>query len=118
MTVKNDLQKLNNQLDNFRHKLAAAQQCDDQAMVKKFSREIDTVTKQVDSLKGRQAQDLSGKGAVIKALAFHRVLTKAEQADMGKLKKSVKGLEVVHPLTKLGREMGISEVTGYSRKAF
>jgi ribosome-associated protein len=58
------------------------------------------------------------KGADVKSLAFNRVLTKAEQADMGKLKKSVKGLVVVHPMTALGREMGIKEVTGFAPKAF
>jgi ribosome-associated protein len=46
------------------------------------------------------------------------VLTKAEQADMGKLNKSVKGLVVVHPLTALGREMGIKDVTGFAPAKF
>lgn len=41
-----------------------------------------------------------------------------EQADMGKLKKSVRGLVVVHPLTALGREMGLQEMTGFSKTAF
>lgn len=41
-----------------------------------------------------------------------------EQADMGKLKKSVRGLVVVHPMTALGREMGLQEMTGFSKTAF
>ncbi len=40
------------------------------------------------------------------SLPFRRAITKKEQADMGKLKKSVRGLVVVHPMTALGREMG------------
>ena len=33
---------------------------------------------------------------------------------MGKLKKSVRGT-VVHPMTELGREMGLKEMTGFVR---
>ncbi len=33
---------------------------------------------------------------------------------MGKLKKSVRGLVVVHPMTALGREMGLKEMTGFA----
>ena len=40
------------------------------------------------------------------------------EADMGKLKKSVRGLVVVHPMTALGREMGLQEMTGFSKTAF
>ena len=35
---------------------------------------------------------------------------------MGKLKKSVRGLVVVHPMTELGREMGLKEMTGFVRR--
>lgn len=118
MNVKNDLQQLNNQLDKSRHKLAAAQQRSDKSAIKSLQQDIEQTTRKVDSLKDRQSSQVSSKGAAIKALAFHRVLTKAEQGNMGQLKKSVRGLEVVHPLTKLGREMGIKEVTGYARKTF
>ena len=51
-------------------------------------------------------------------LPFQRAITKKEQADMGKLKKSVRGLVVVHPMTALGREMGLQEMTGFSKTAF
>ena len=61
---------------------------------------------------------MSGKGKGIQSLKFQRPLTKAEQADMGKLKKSVRGLVVVHPTTALGREMGIEVVTGFSPREF
>ena len=46
-------------------------------------------------------------------MPFRRAITKKEQADMGKLKKSVRGLVVVHPMTALGREMGLKEMTGF-----
>ncbi len=51
-------------------------------------------------------------------MPFQRAITKKEQADMGKLKKSVRGLVVVHPMTALGREMGLQEMTGFSKTAF
>ncbi len=35
----------------------------------------------------------------------------------GALKKT-RGLIVVHPMTALGREMGLKAVTGYAKKAF
>lgn len=37
---------------------------------------------------------------------------------MGKLKKSVRGLVVVHPMTALGREMGLKEMTGFARSGY
>jgi len=37
---------------------------------------------------------------------------------MGKLKKSVRGLVVVHPLTALGREIGVTAVTGFAPASF
>ncbi len=51
-------------------------------------------------------------------LPFRRAITKKEQADMGKLKKSVRGLIVVHPMTALGREMGLKEMTGFAKSEF
>lgn len=118
MSLKKELQQLNNQLDKFRHKLAAAQQRDDKAAVIRFQREIERTGKQIDSKKGLQARQVGGDSDKLKALSFHRELTKAEQADMGKLKKTVRGLIVVHPLTALGRTMGIKKVTGYAPKEF
>ena len=52
------------------------------------------------------------------SMPHRRAITKKEQADMGKLKKSVRGLVVVHPMTALGREMGLKEMTGFSKTAF
>ncbi len=118
MSLKKELQQLNNKLDKCRHKLAAAQLREDRAAIAQTEREIVKLNKQIGSKKGLQTRQVSGKGAQLKALAFHRVLTKAEQADMGKLKKSVRGLIVVHPSTALGRDMGIAAATGYAPAEF
>ncbi|MGF1734313.1 YibL family ribosome-associated protein [Photobacterium satsumensis] len=118
MNLNQELQSLNNRLDKLRRKLAGAEERGDQAIAGQATQEIETITKKINKVKGRTKHELNKKGSDVKSLAFNRPLTKAEQADMGKLKKSVKGLVVVHPMTALGREMGISVVTGYAPKAF
>lgn len=54
----------------------------------------------------------------IKRLSDRLDAIRHQQADMGKLKKSVRGLVVVHPMTALGREMGLKEMTGFARSEF
>ena len=118
MNLAKELQDLNNRLDKSRRKLLAAEQRSDSAMIAQFKAEVDAVSGKIAKLKGQQGRQLSDKGGVIKALPFSRPLTKAEQADMGKLKKSVRGLVVVHPLTALGREIGVTAVTGFAPASF
>ena len=98
MNLKLELQTLNDKLDKFRRKLAAAEARGDATIVLQFKKEVATVTKRIASIKGQQTREFSKEGVALKALGFKRVLTKAEQADMGKLNKSVKGLVVVHQL--------------------
>lgn len=118
MNLKQELQTLNDKLDKFRRKLAAAEQRGDTAIIMQFKKEIATVTKRINSIKGQQTRQMGKQATEIRALAFNRALTKAEQADMGKFKKSVKGIVVVHPMTALGREMGLSQVTGFAPAKF
>ncbi len=118
VNLSKEIQQLNNKLDVLRRKRQAAIVRDDKLIVLQFDKEILTLEKRLASIKGQRSRQNGSKAEALKELAFHRPLTKAEQADMGKLKKSVRGLVVVHPLTALGREMGLSEVTGYAPKAF
>ena len=118
MNIKQELQHLNNKLDKSSSKLAAAKKRGDQAIVLKFKAEIESLNKEIAKKKNQNDRELSGKGNAIKAMAFKRELTKEEQADMGKLKKSVRGLVVVHPLTALGRELSLEKVTGFASKKF
>jgi len=118
MNVKQELQRLNSKLDKSKRKLAAAKQRGDQEIVLQFQTEIEMLSKGVASAKSKNDRELGSKGSIVKAMAFNRELTKEEQADMGKLKKSVRGLIVVHPLTALGRELAIEKVTGFSHKKF
>ena len=118
MNIKKSLQTLNNHLDVCKNKLASAQQRNDQERVIYFQGKLDKANKKIASYKQLQTRQNSSKGRSITALAFNRPLTQAEQADMGKLKKSVRGLIVVHPLTAVGREIGVKVVTGYAPKEF
>lgn len=118
MKVNQQLQSLNNQLDKARRKLAAAQERGDKTVELQFGRDIEACEKQIAGLKKKQGRELNNQSGDIKSLPFHRELTKAEQADMGKLKKAVRGLVVVHPLTALGKQMKLAKVTGYAPKAF
>lgn len=118
MNLKQELQQLNDKLDKFRRKLAAAESRNDTAIIQQFQREITAVTKRINSVKGQQTRLLSKESDKIGNLSFKRELTKVEQANMGELKKAVKGLVVVHPMTALGRQMGITKVTGFAEKEF
>ncbi|GGI96637.1 hypothetical protein GCM10007978_37870 [Shewanella hanedai] len=118
MNLKEELHGLSDKLEQFRRKLAAAEKRGDKGVMLQFRQEINAVTKRIASAKAQQTRELSKQGGTVMGLKFSRPLTKAEQADMGKFKKSIKGLVVVHPLTALGREMGIKVVTGFAAKEF
>lgn len=118
MNFTKQLQDFNNRLDNFKRKLNAAYERKDEPMIKQFKLEIAKVEKLLKTAKGKQTYEIGNKGSEVLRMPFKRVLTKAEQANMGALKKSVKGLIVVHPMTALGRDLGVKEVTGYAPNAF
>lgn len=118
MNVKQQLQNLKNRLDKSRSKLLAAEQRGDYEMATQTKLEVEKINNELTRLKGQQTQEINGTSKTIQALAFNRPITKAEQSNMGKLKQSVRGLVVVHPMTALGREMGIEVVTGFAPAPF
>lgn len=118
MNLKQELQQLNNRLDKSRNKLASAEQRAEYDIVAQVKGDIEKISKKITHLKNQQVKQVSGKSKSILMLPFKRPITKAEQADMGKLKKSVRGLIVVHPMTALGREMGVAVVTGFAPAKF
>lgn len=118
MSTKQELQNLHNRIDRCNRKLDAAKSRQDHEMISKFTDEIEKLTKKASSLKHKQSYDLNKESKAIKAMAFSREITKEEQADMGKLKRRVKGLIVVHPMTKLGKTLQLKAMTGYAPKAF
>jgi len=118
MNLNQELQKQNNRLDKYRNKLKSAQARNDREVIAQFQAEIQKISQKVDELKGQKNHHMSKKASDVQALAFNRALTKAEQADMGRLKKTVRGLVVVHPMTALGREIGVEFVTGFAPGKF
>ncbi|USD63962.1 YibL family ribosome-associated protein [Vibrio sp. SCSIO 43136] len=118
MSTKQELQKLNNRLDKCNHKLNAAKSRGDHEMISKFSDEIDKLEKKRNQLNHKQSYDLNKERKMLLDMPFSRELTKAEQADLGKLKKSVRGLVVVHPMTKIGKELRLDAMTGFAPKEF
>jgi ribosome-associated protein len=118
MNIKQELQRLNNQLDKRQKKFDAAKLRLDYEVAAQATDEIEATKRQLTSLQQQQTKQLSVKAQGIQELTFSRPITKAEQADMGKLKKSVRGLIVVHPMTALGREMSVQVVTGFARAKF
>ncbi len=118
MSLKKELQNLHNRLDTCQRKLDAAKGRGDQEMISQFTDEIEKLNKKVSSMKHKQQFDRNKERKSLLDMPFSREITKAEQADMGKLKKSVKGLVVVHPMTKLGKELRIEVMTGYAPNKF
>ncbi|KGK11485.1 YibL family ribosome-associated protein [Vibrio navarrensis] len=118
MSIKNDIQKLHNRLDTCQHKLETARTRGDQEMITKFTNEVDELTKSLSQLKHKQNYELNKERKSLLDMPFSREITKEEQADIGKLKKRVKGLVIVHPMTKIGKELRLDVMTGFAPKAF
>lgn len=118
MSNNKEIQSLHNRLDTCQHKLAAAQARRDQAMISHFTDEIDQLNKKIAQHKHKQNFELTKERKALKEMHFSRPITKEEQADMGKLKKSVKGLVVVHPLTKIGKALNLEVMTGFAPTEF
>ncbi|MDD1780782.1 YibL family ribosome-associated protein [Enterovibrio sp. ZSDZ35] len=118
MSMKQELQQQKNRLNKSQIKLDAAKSRGDDAMVTKFTNDIEDINKKISQLTHKQSFELNKERKTLLDMPFSREITKQEQADMGKLKKSVKGLVVVHPLTKIGKELKLDVVTGFAPKAF
>ncbi|KUI99440.1 YibL family ribosome-associated protein [Vibrio sp. MEBiC08052] len=118
MSLKEQSQQLSNRLDKCKHKLEAAKSRRDNEMITQFTDEIDALTKQINALKSKQEYDLNKERKRLSDLPFSREITREEQANIGKLKKSVKGLVVVHPTTKLGKAMRLEVMTGFAPRQF
>ncbi|TCV98747.1 YibL family ribosome-associated protein [Biostraticola tofi] len=117
-TEKAEIKKLSDALDALNHKEAALPLIDNPERVAQIQAERARLEAEIARLQGLRGQKLSKQAQQLTLLAFNRPITKKEQADMGALKKKVRGLIVVHPMTALGREMGLKEVTGYAHKPF
>lgn len=114
---KNEIKRLSDRLDAIRHQQAELSLVEAADKYAELEKEKATLETEIERLRSVQSQKLSKEAQKLMSLPFRRAITK-EQADMGKLKKSVRGLVVVHPMTALGREMGLKEMTGFARSEF
>lgn len=118
MNLNQELQQSNNRLERLQKKLSAAISRKDNIVADEARKEIEQQIKKINIIKSQREKKVFNQSADVKKMKFSRALTKKEQSDLGKLKKSVKELVVVHPLTALGRQLGLQEVTGFSNQKF
>ena len=115
---KNEIKRLSDRLDMIRHQMAGLSLVDSAEKYAELEKESVKLEAEIERLRDVKGQKLSKEAQKLMSLPFRRAITKKEQADMGKLKKSVRGLVVVHPMTALGREMGLQEMTGFAKTEF
>lgn len=116
--VKNEIKRLSDRLDILRHRAASYLESGDAEKLGEAVREQETIEAELAKLRETREQTLSKEAQKLQSMPFKRAITKKEQADMGTLKKKVRGIVVVHPMTALGREMGLKEMTGFARTEF
>lgn len=116
--VQSEIKDLSDKLDALNHKEPALLASGDSEKLGELLREKDKLEAEIERLRGVRAENLSKEAQALQKLPFSRAITKKEQANMGALKKSVRGIIVVHPTTALGREMGLKEMTGFAKTAF
>ncbi|MFB4181561.1 YibL family ribosome-associated protein [Escherichia fergusonii] len=115
---KNEIKRLSDRLDAIRHQQAELSLVEAADKYAELEKEKATLEAEIARLREVHSQKLSKEAQKLMKMPFRRAITRKEQADMGKLKKSVRGLIVVHPMTALGREMGLEEMTGFSKTEF
>ena len=115
---KNEIKRLSDRLDAIRHQQADLSLVEAADKYAELEKEKATLEAKIIRLREVQAQKLSKEAHKLMSLPHRRAITKKEQADMGKLKKSVRGLVIVHPMTALGREMNLNDVTGFAKTEF
>ncbi|ADD75276.1 ribosome-associated protein [Pantoea sp. PA1] len=115
---KNEIKRLSDQLDALNRKEPQLLESGDAEKLGALLKEKETLVTEIERLRSQRDVKLSLEAQKLQKLPFSREITKKEQANLGALKKSVRGLVVVHPMTALGREMGLSVMTGFAKNAF
>ncbi|KAA8997353.1 YibL family ribosome-associated protein [Affinibrenneria salicis] len=115
---KAEIKRLSDLLETLKRKQPSLLAQGNAEAIDQNEQEQTKLAAEIERLRGVREQKLSKQAQKLAKLPFSRAITKKEQADMGTLKKSVRGLVVVHPMTALGREMGLKEMTGYAPKPF
>lgn len=115
---KAEIKRLSDQLDKLNRKQVALLEQGDAEAIALNLEACGKLAAEIERLRNVREQKLSQEAKKLTRLPFSRAIAKKEQANLGALKKSVRGLVVVHPMTALGREMGLKEMTGYAPKPF
>lgn len=115
---KAKIKLLSDRLDFIRHKMASLSLSDEAEKYAGFEKEKTELETEIARLKAVRNNKLSKEAQKLEDMPFKRLITKKEQADIGKLKKTVRGLIIVHPMTALGREMELVGMTGFSKTDF
>lgn len=115
---KNEIKRLSDRLDAIRHQQAELSLVDAAEKYAELEKEKTTLETEIARLRDQYSQKLSKEAQKLTQMRYSRPITKKEQADLGKLKKSVRGIVVVHPMTALGREMGLDVMTGFANTEF
>ncbi len=116
--LKAEIKRLSDQLDSINHKSQPLLENGNVEKLGELMREKQTIEDELVRLREEHTASLSKEAQKLQKLPFQRPITKKEQADMGALKKRVRGIVVVHPMTALGREMELDAVTGFARTEF
>lgn len=116
---KAQIKLLSDRLDRIRHQMTNMQLTNEaEEKYAELEKEKATLETEIVRLKAVRNNKLSKEAQKLVDMPFKRPITKKEQADIGKLKKAVRGLIIVHPMTALGREMGLDDMTGFSKTDF
>ncbi|HBO24793.1 MAG TPA: hypothetical protein DD649_18195 [Providencia sp.] len=115
---KTQIKLLSDRLDLIRHQMASMQLANEVEKYAELEKEKATLETEIVRLKAVRNKKLSKEAQKLVDMPFKRAITKKEQADLGKLKKTMRGLIIVHPMTALGREMELDEMTGFSKTDF
>lgn len=113
-----EIKRLSDQLDALNRKSQPLIEAGDMEKLGEIQKEKQKLEEEITRLRDVREEKLSTEARKLQKLSFSRAITKKEQANLGELKKTVRGIVIVHPMTALGREMGLKEVTGFAKKAF
>ncbi|MDA9557311.1 YibL family ribosome-associated protein [Vibrio sp.] len=116
MSLKQEIQSTHNRLDKIKQKLDGAKTRGESDLVSRFTDDVDKLEKKLTELKNKEKYSLNKEKRSLSDMPYSREITKAEQADLGKLKK--KRVTVIHPMTKIGKELRLDAMTGFSNKPF
>ncbi|PIJ48285.1 hypothetical protein BL250_14950 [Erwinia sp. OLTSP20] len=115
---KAEIKRLSDRLDALNRKEPVLLAAGDSEKLSELLAEKEKLAAEIERLRALREQKLSKEAQKLNKMAFRRPISRKEQANMGALKKSVRGLVIVHPMTALGREMELTEMTGFADNRF